>query len=124
MKILFLDDDKRRKRDFRSKVPFAKIVSTAGECISALMEADEPWDMVFLDHDLGDEVFVESVREDCGMEVVRWIVHNKPEIEEIIVHSHNTPAGHNMLSSLKSADYRTRYVPFGTLIKSLNVENK
>jgi ActR/RegA family two-component response regulator len=110
MRILFLDDDQRRKRTFRSNFPSAKIVSTASETIHQLM-TDE-YNVVFLDHDLGGEVYVDSDREDTGMEVVRWIADNRPNIEKVFIHSCNKDAAAKMHSSLRQAEYDSSLMPF------------
>tara|TARA_R110000803_G_scaffold169444_2_gene232460 strand:+ start:2894 stop:3265 length:372 start_codon:yes stop_codon:yes gene_type:complete len=120
MNILFLDDDNERIRQFRTKIPGAVVVKTAEQAIKALQKEDI-WNIVFLDHDLGGEEFVDSNREDCGMEVVRWIIKKDAHIRNIIVHTHNTPAGEYMTALLKEALYETNYVPFGTLINNLEM---
>lgn len=116
MNVLFLDDNPVRRKMFRSEVPYAKIVETSAECINALCDSlcqdDEDFDFVLLDHDLGGEIYVDSNREDTGMEVVRWIVENKPVIGKIIVHSHNVPASNRMVRALKNAGYKTSQIPF------------
>ena len=62
--ILFLDDCRFRTSRFRSNIPSATLTSTAKECINELK--NDSWDIVFLDHDLGGEIYVNSDREDCG----------------------------------------------------------
>ena len=109
LNVLFLDDSEARQKSFRSEVPSATIVATAEETIEAL---SEPWDLVFLDHDLGDEVFVDSDREDCGMEVVRWIVEHKPSISKIFCHSLNRDARIRMGMALDAAGYDVEVIPF------------
>ena len=54
------------------------------------------WDEVHLDHDLGGEIYVDSSRPDCGMEVVRWLCASRRDRFEktlFIIHSHNAEAG-------------------------------
>jgi len=116
MKILFLDDNEDRWIHFKNVVDYdvAQWAQTAKECIHWLQK--EKYDQVCLDHDLGGEVFVDSDREDTGMEVVRWIVANKPQIDEIYVHTHNQPAGIRMATSLREAGYSVTYVPFGVML--------
>lgn len=114
--ILFLDDDTTRTKKFKSHCPSAKCVSTSQECID---ELSQKWDTVFLDHDLGGEVYVDTNREDCGMEVVRYIVKNKPEIFQIIVHSLNQIAAKEMVLRLQDAGYRVQWVPFTTLFNRI-----
>lgn len=110
-KILFLDDDPYRQDQFRQKAPYADIVATASECIYKL--AVNHYDYVFLDHDLGGEVYVDSSQENCGMEVVRWIIKNKPSIGMIICHSLNKSAREQMvLALIFEGNYAARSVPF------------
>ena len=118
MNILFLDDNSQRLKSFKSKVPSAKTCKTAQECIE-ILQKQEVWNIVFLDHDLGGEEMVESGREDCGMEVVRWIQENEPQIRNIIVHSHNGPAGMEMVNKLQDAKYIASYVPYSIMIENL-----
>jgi hypothetical protein len=79
--------------------------------IKAIEESDKV-DALFLDHDLGGEVYVDSSRKDCGMEVVRFIVENKPKVSQIIVHTLNQNAGINMTNQLRNAGYEVKYIPF------------
>lgn len=111
MNILFLDDDPNRTETFTANVPSAHTTETAEECISAF-DKEEEWSYVLLDHDLGGEVFVKSDREDCGMEVVRWIVENKPKIGQVVVHSFNPDASKEMVLKLRDAGYDAIPVPF------------
>lgn len=110
MKVLFLDDDPARQRKFRREYPFATIVSTAEECISKLKS--QSWDFVYLDHDLGGETYVNSDRKDTGMEVVRWIEFNSPDVSYVVVHSHNSAAGEAMKNRLVIHGYDAEYTPF------------
>ncbi len=112
MRILFLDDDPKRGNAFLHDHPGARWVLTARDCIDAL---SDPWNEVWLDHDLGGEVYVDSGREDCGMEVVRWIRENRPEHlmdTRFTVHSFNAPAAMHMVGDLRGAGYNVVYQPF------------
>lgn len=112
MKILFLDDNPVRWEQFRKNYPSAVWVQTATECIAKL---SEQWDMIFLDHDLGGDVYVDSSIENCGMEVVRYLYKNFQEhlqYTQFIVHSYNTPAAFSMVDSIREAGYSVIYKPF------------
>lgn len=114
--VMFLDDNQNRliaAIDLYKDVPDGglRLARTAGEAIAILSGGIE-WDVVSLDHDLGGAVFVDSNREDCGMEVVRWIVANKPSVKEFIVHSWNTPAAYEMARKLSDAGYTVILEPF------------
>jgi len=113
LRILFLDDDPDRARAFLLRRPEALWVQTAEECIARLAEV---WDQVHLDHDLGGEVFVDSNRPDCGMEVIRWLCNEPPERfgnTLFIVHTYNAEAGETMVKSLRESRYEAIYRPFG-----------
>ena len=70
--------------------------------------------MIFLDHDLGGEVYVDSDIENCGMEVVRWFEEVRPDFKGmIIIHSWNAPAAYDMEARLSRAGYTVRRTPFG-----------
>lgn len=95
-------------------------VKTAHKCIE-LLEA-KTWDWVFLDHDLGGMTFVDSGREDCGMEVVRWMAEHKPECGRVVAHTANTGAGLAMAQVLKKVGYDAKFVTFWTLPDFLHEE--
>jgi len=111
MNILFLNDNNDRTKDFKRHSPSAVTVETAKECIDKL-KGGMKFDFLFLDHDLGDEVFVDSKREDCGMEVVRWMVENKQSVGHVVVHTLNHPASKIMVGKLRSVGYQTTPLPF------------
>jgi len=124
--ILFLDDDETRWARFQSKVPYAIRFATAEGLIEYLKhssKAQDKIDWLFLDHDLGGEHYVDSAREDCGMEVVRHLVADvelhKTKISKIVVHSHNGPAAEEMDAKLKDAGYDSKRVPFMNLLDAL-----
>lgn len=115
MAILFLDDDKNRQRHFRALVPSAVIVSTAEEAIAALQK--EEFKVIFLDHDLGGQIYVDSSRKDTGMEVVRQLTA-QPACNwgdpGIVVHTMNFKAGQRMMAALECADFKAARIIFGS----------
>jgi hypothetical protein len=112
-RILFLDDDPTRAEIFLAENPEAVWVETASECIARL---EEEWDEVHLDHDLGGEHFVDLSREDCGMEVVRWLcLEPHPHLQQtlFLVHSHNPVAAGMMAMQIHVAGFHVESRPFG-----------
>jgi hypothetical protein len=112
-RILFLDDDPTRAEIFLDANPEAVWVETARECIDRLAEE---WDEVHLDHDLGGERFVDLSREDCGMEVVRWLcLEPHPHLKgtRFLVHSHNPVAAEMMAMQIHVAGFQVESRPFG-----------
>ena len=116
MKILILEDDatKDRMPQFRERIKeLEEIVDSkiemvhtefAHECISKLEKVSnekEKFDIIFLDHDLGNEVYVNSNREDTGSEVARWINKNMDKLYGAFVITHTfNPAGAKNITSL------------------------
>ena len=107
---LFLDDNVVRQQRFAREFPHATIVATADEAIALLKT--RTFAVVHLDHDLGDEVFVDSNRPDTGMEVVRWMVQHRPVVSIVVVHTLNDEAAPVMVESLRNAGYDAKWMPF------------
>jgi CheY-like chemotaxis protein len=78
----------------------------------------ERFDLIFLDHDLGGKVFVDSSQPDTGYQIAKFISDNKIKCQQIIVHSMNPTGAQNMLSVLKPR-YNAVLMPFPTLIQHL-----
>lgn len=111
IRILILDDDLGRHAQFRDRLNSHGIVGThvetADECIKQLQK-NGPWDVCFLDHDLGGQTFVHS-GVGTGYEVASWIAANPKKCpRNVIVHSFNPSGAQNMLHVLPP---QSRYIP-------------
>ena len=87
MKILILDDDHLRLNQFKRNLIGNNVtnVTTVHDTIKLLKE--KLWDIVFLDHDLGGQIYVPS-GPGTGFEVAEWLRDNperKPK--KIVIHS-------------------------------------
>lgn len=118
--ILFLDDDPSRaalmyQRMNSEQQKHTLWVQTAEEAIDVLKNYRERLELVFLDHDLGGRTYVHSAREDCGMEVVRFLEKQAPKDYtcDFIVHSWNIDAAKKMTSRLNAHGYKAVQTPFG-----------
>ena len=116
-RILFLDDNPARLRWALTNLGPGNVLTlaeTSAATIAALESANPttPFNVVYLDHDLGDEEYADSGRTDTGYEVVRWIIANRPTIGTVVVHTANTPAGQHMTADLVQYGYDARYVHF------------
>ena len=110
---LFLDDDPARAEVFLARFPDAIWVETVPDCVAKLAET---WDEVHLDHDLGGEHYVDEDRDDCGMEVVRWLTREPRDhlrTARFTVHSHNEMAAFLMVLRLRGAGFQADARPFG-----------
>jgi hypothetical protein len=108
--FLFLDDDAFRRHTFLQHVIDGTTVENVEQTIEALKKRQ--WPIVFLDHDLGGETFVDPEREDTGMAVVRWVVENRPKVGQFIIHSLNEPAAREMVRKLEDVGYNAFRMPF------------
>jgi len=112
-RILFLDDARIRGEAFLADNPGATWVQTVEECLERLKE---PWDEVHLDHDLGGEVLVDHERNDCGMEVVRWLCEEPRghlRSTRFFIHTHNLNAACMMVLHLQVMGFQVQACPFG-----------
>ena len=104
MKILFLDDDEARHEMFGELIHGRheiKKVYTADECIKQLKIGK--WDMLFLDHDLGGKVFVESGT-GTGYEVACYLEEfPKEQVDRTYIHSFNPTGAHKMGQAIPKA---------------------
>lgn len=121
MKILFLDDSLERRKNFLHNSIGHDVYPavTALDAIEIMNQEENKWDLICLDHDLGDETYVDSDREDCGMEVARWMTKNKINVGQIIVHTLNHPAGRTMVDLLKKKYenvIKVAFISFDTVV--------
>jgi CheY-like chemotaxis protein len=108
LKILILDDDEVRHQAFAKKLigNLVEHVRTAEDTIYQLIHHG-PWDMVFLDHDLGGQQMVES-GQGTGYEVAKWLSENKEFLPGcVIIHSYNPAGAKNMLNIIPGS----RWIP-------------
>lgn len=113
-KVLILEDNDDRIKIFKRLFLNADIVKTAKEAIDLV--AKNKYDIIFLDHDLGGEVYVDSEHENTGYQVAKFIMYedNPNKITEVIVHSMNWWGANNIKTVIRHA----KLIPFGNLMKS------
>ncbi|MDO8611144.1 MAG: hypothetical protein Q7R95_11515, partial [bacterium] len=113
MRILIVDDQETRHKKIQSLVMdyFDKPVSiwsayTVKSAIKFLKQ--EEFDVIFLDHDLGENIYQDSNELDTGYQIAKFIIAAGINTKEIIVHSMNYPGAMNILDILPQA----KYIPF------------
>ena len=104
MRILFLDDDMIRTKQFVGNNVSHDVVAveTAQEAIDQLANP-QSFDIIHLDHDLGELPFVTPKDKNTGMEVARWLCENPQVLEStqsIVIHSLNPAGRANMYAEL------------------------
>jgi hypothetical protein len=119
-----LDDDPNRAAITYQRWPKDKCdntiwASAAKDAIFILKDYGSDMIEAHLDHDLGGETYVNSEREDCGMEVVRWLEKlSKEDLKSFedtlfVCHDHNIRAGKNMTRRIKALGLHAKQIPFG-----------
>lgn len=125
MRILILDDNEDRHRVFAEKYFEHELVHAYGyyEATDALSKNGK-FDLVHLDHDLGDfpqlhkpdrEASMYGSRELTGYDVAVYMfldlpVHKRPDL--VIVHSINPDGAHSIEMFLERHGFGVRRVPF------------
>lgn len=92
-------------------------VQTVPEAIEVLQRYRDRLDIVSLCYDLNGVRYSHPAREDCGLEVVRWLESVDPgqySHVRFIVHTWNPHAGRKMDRRLRAKGYRVIRVPFGS----------
>jgi hypothetical protein len=119
--ILFMDDCNERAAVLYQRMTERARdrtfwTSTVEEALGVLIDYRDRLEVVYLEHDLNSDHFVHSGREDCGMEVVRWLEKQdstKYSHCHFVIHTWNAKAGIKMTERLKAAGYRAHHQPFG-----------
>ncbi|MGB0925474.1 MAG: cyclic-phosphate processing receiver domain-containing protein [Minisyncoccia bacterium] len=118
-----LEDDLNRMKWFNREFIGNSHSETADGIINLIKGRQEYIDILFLDHDLGGEQYVDSSVHNTGMTVVKWLCepHNcalTKDIGKIVVHSLNRYAATQMTQMLHDAGYDASQIPFIHLVNS------
>lgn len=108
MKVLILEDSHARIQTFKNKlkghdVYFFDNVEDAKEAFNLM----GPWDAIFIDHDLDDNIYVDSSEPNTGYQFAKYI-SDKELPEMLVCHSMN-PAG---AQNIKSVLPHCKIIPF------------
>ncbi len=125
-RVLFLDDSEQRQRSFeRLSIGQGMRVYQAmsAEVAQTFLLTTDRFDVACLDHDLSEEDIMcppgGPARVPTGMDVVDYIVAMGPDYRPkfVVVHTHNTPAGDEMMRRLGEADVPCGRWPFMNMAK-------
>ena len=113
MNILLLDDNQHRITFFQNSLKKHNLVVCrhAKAAIKALKK--DPFDLVFLDHDLEGEP-ANPEEENCGSEVARFIVGHDIHCGRIILHTENRAGRESMEAILVTCES----IPYSKLKKA------
>jgi CheY-like chemotaxis protein len=120
MKIMILEDDPNRVEKFKRSLIGHNVFVTDDTKLAIQQLKKEEWDILFLDHDLGGQTFVQS-GEGTGYEVATFLEkHPEYKPKTIYVHSLNPIGAQNMMRALDLPD--KNYVPFAWDVLSQHEE--
>jgi hypothetical protein len=120
--VFILEDDLNRQEQFRKKLSDPTINIVIVDNVKSAKEEfvkQNTWDYIFLDHDLGGQVLVESTDENTGYQFAKWLAERKISPKtHIFCHSLNPAGSENILGVLP----QTIPFPFPMLISVLKLE--
>jgi DNA-binding NtrC family response regulator len=123
--IFLLDDDSRRHRWFVKRFRGDEVSIAENVAEAKDMLAENPFDAIFLDHDLLPEHYDSSDFDDenTGFAIAKWLGENKnlQSAATIIVHTRNSDGGMRMVEILRDGQRNVEYVPFPLL--DLKIKN-
>ena len=113
MKILILEDSPERIKIFKQKLKnndlyFFDNVEDAKNAVELLGH----FDYFFIDHDLGDKIFVDSNELNTGYQFAKYLAENKIQ-GNFITHTLNNAGALNIINVLPECIY----IPFTELFK-------
>lgn len=114
MKIFILEDDPYRIDLFRRNL-VGHDLDISMDVQTAKKLFVPPYDIICLDHDLGDQQMVKSEEENTGFQFVRFLTEPAPfrMDTQFFVHSYNPEGARYMHLALSTAGYNSIVQPFG-----------
>ena len=122
-RVFVLEDDPVRIELFRnaSIEHDLTVATTLSRPDGAFAQWNPPYDLVYLDHDLGGQQMVDSDEEETGAAFTRWLPFAGEHQPLIMIHSFNPVGAQRMAQTLRDKEYtRVGVWPFGSsLLKTL-----
>ena len=120
MKVFILEDDPTRIFQLLRALPLVAdvCITTSAEAALDRLKQWEQFDLMFLDHDLGGQVYVDSDERNTGYQVAKWIANEEIECPAIFIHTMNPAGAERMLSVLPHA----KCIPYPKLIELFSAE--
>ncbi len=112
MRVLILEDSPERIKTFQKKLWKHDLYffDNVDDTIKAL-EYMDAFDVLFLDHDLGGQVFVDSDEPNTGYQLAKYIKEKQLKFNQVVIHSMNPVGAQRMKDMLPEATI----APFTTL---------
>ena len=111
IRILVIEDSEDRLKWFQAEFGHCDLTMATNAKAGISYVKDRKFDLIFLDHDLGHRVFVDSNDENTGYQVAKAIVISEfNNTTPVVIHSWNPTGAENMRTILTNSIY----IPFGT----------
>jgi hypothetical protein len=118
-KIFILEDNDERIKWFKKTFYFADLFITKFANVAIAELKTVKYDIIFLDHDLDGQVFVNSNHENTGYQVAKIIKDTINKDTPVVIHSLNLPAA-SLMKSVLGLNQGSR-IPFIFLMKCLEI---
>ena len=117
MKVFILEDDARRMKTFRRKLHRHTIYHADNVAdAKKILEETEGIEVLLLDHDLDNSIYVPSNHDNTGYQLAKYIRDSGKQYIQIIIHSMNIVGAQNMRDTLMEVTPNLRVIPFPQLI--------
>lgn len=124
-RILIVEDDEARCAWFRARLEGSELDVTCDVRQAVLWLAERDYHAVLLDHDLSEEHYFSSERDDerTGYAVARWLAEHPTSQRDalILVHSLNYTGARRMVEVLRDAGREAEHIPFHLLQTGLRI---
>lgn len=112
-KILILEDSHERIQFFKNKLDkkYQVVYYDNVEKAKEYLNSNEV-DILFLDHDLDQRIFVNSCEENTGYQFAKYVAESGKTFEQIIIHSMNTIGSKCMADLLQFSTDNLERIPF------------
>ncbi len=118
MKILILEDNEDRNNSFIKWFNGHELIMTDNAMKAIDHLASIKFDVIFLDHDLDNRVFIDSNEPNTGYTVAKTISSTINKSTQVIVHSMNPIGARNMLDVLGESN-QAFHRPFGVWMEKI-----
>lgn len=120
MKIFVLEDDINRIQRFRQKLHNPSVTYCDYVEDAKMLLKKDKYDVIFLDHDLGGEIMVDSNDPNTGYQLAKWIREQGMTFDQIIIHTCNPIGGDNIQKEISGSSANVVRMPFPILIEAMD----
>ena len=86
----------------------------------AIFLREDPFDIIFFDHDLDNRQMVDSREENTGYQLALWLKEKNFTFDQIIIHSMNPAGAKNIQDTIIDLAPEVKWIPFCNLISQIS----